>query len=286
MPGNKKMDSLFMESSAAPSAGMQPSCCSTAWRDDFGKKILMTLVGVLLVYLIIYVGTLMRNNMRKYQFIGQADQMERTITVNGTGKVNGSNDIAITTLGYSNTDKDVAVAQVANKKVMDAVMNDLKKLGVADKDMQTEYSIYPDYSFTQDRGQELKGYRVSNNVTVKIRDLSKMSAVLSLAGKHGANQVNGLNFTIDDPENLKLQARDKALSDAIIKAQRLTQTLGVRLIEVVSYNEYEGGPEPIPMYARAEGLGGGGDMGGPEIVARGSRDVVMNVNVTFKIGTR
>ena len=212
--------------------------------------------------------------------------MERTITVNGTGKVNGSNDIAITTLGYSNTDKDVAVAQVANKKVMDAVMNDLKKLGVADKDMQTEYSIYPDYSFTQDRGQELKGYRVSNNVTVKIRDLSKMSAVLSLAGKHGANQVNGLNFTIDDPENLKLQARDKALSDAIIKAQRLTQTLGVRLIEVVSYNEYEGGPEPIPMYARAEGLGGGGDMGGPEIVARGSRDVVMNVNVTFKIGTR
>src|SRR5690349_19195865 len=87
----------------------------------FGKKLMMTFFGILLVYLVFYVGTLIRNNVKKYDYIGQADRVEKTITVNGYGKVTGSNDIAVTTMGYSNTDKDVAKAQADNKKVMDQI---------------------------------------------------------------------------------------------------------------------------------------------------------------------
>jgi multidrug efflux pump subunit AcrB len=89
-------------------------------------------------------GTLIRNNIKEYNFIGKADKMERSFTINGYGKVTGNNDIAVTSIGYSNTDKDVSVAQAANKKVMDSVSNELKRIGIDDKDLQTDYSIYPD----------------------------------------------------------------------------------------------------------------------------------------------
>ena len=245
-----------------------------------------TLVGVFLVYLIFFLGTAVRNNIKKFNFIGQADKMERTVTVNGYGKVNGNNDIAMTTIGYSNTDKDVAKAQADNKKVMDKVMADLKKLGLVDKDLTTNYSIYPEYNYTQDKGQELKGYRVSEQIAVKIRDLSKISAVLNLAGKYGATEVSGLSFTIDDPENLKAQARDKALADAKVKAQALAGSLGVKMVSVVSYYENEGSNGYYPVMSKSLEMGLGGIGGGgvaPVDVSGGSQDVVMNVSVTYEI---
>lgn len=264
----------------------EKSCCG--WgahgiHGHFGKKLMLTFVGILLVYTVFYVGTLIRNNVKKYDFIGKADRMEKTITINGYGKVSGSNDIAMTTLGYSNTEKDVAKAQADNKKVMDQIYDELKKMNIADKDLQSSYSIYPDYNYTQDRGQELKGYRVSNSLTVKIRDLSKISTVLSLAGKYGATEVSGLSFTIDEPENLKSQARDKALLDAKTKADHLANVLGLRLGGVITYNEYEGSNDlyqpKVYMGAETGGLGGGG----PAAVSAGSKDVIMNVNVTYEV---
>ena len=246
----------------------------------------MALLGILLVYGIFYTGTLIRNNIKQYDYIGKADRMERVITVNGTGEVNGNNDIAMTTIGYSNTDKDVAKAQLANKKVMDQIMNALKGLGVADKDMQTNYSIYPEYNYTQDRGQQLIGYRVSNQVAVKIRDLTKIPEILGLAGQYGATEVAGLSFTIDEPEILKSQARDKALADAKLKAAVLANALNVRLGSVVSFNEYETGGDYYPMSAKSYGAGMGVGGGAPEAVAGGSKDVTMSVSVTYEIWPR
>jgi uncharacterized protein len=251
--------------------------------NHFAKKIILTITGILLVYGVFFLGTLIRNNVKKYDFIGKADHMERTIMINGFGKVTGNNDIAMTTIGYSNTDKDVAKAQAVNKKVMDQVYAELKKMGVAEKDLQSNYTIYPDYNYTQDKGQELKGYRVSNSLTVKIRDLSKISDILGLAGKYGATEVGGLTFTIDDTENLKAQARDKALADLKAKANHLANVLGVRLGGIINYNEYEGDNiyyQPR-MYAAADGIGGG--VGGPEAVSSGSKDVAMNVSITFEV---
>jgi hypothetical protein len=254
-------------------------CHNEKHGDHFGKKILMTLFGVLLVYLTFYVGALMRNSAMQYNFIGKADQAERTITVNGFAKVNAKNDLAMTTVGFSNTDSDVAKAQADNKKVMDAVMADLKKLGIEDKDLRSDYSINPQYDYT-DKGQVFKGYQVVNNVTIKIRDLSKITSILGLPGKDGANQVGGLTFTIDDTENLKTLAREKALVDAKRRAAQLSQSLGTVLGEVVAYTDYETQTE-----AAYYGRGGGMvmDAVAPATISGGSADVGMNVSVTYKI---
>ncbi len=255
------------------------------FHNHFAKKIMMTIVGILLVYGVFYVGALIRNNVKQYDFIGKAPRMERTITVNGYGKITGNNDIAVTTLGYSNTDKDVAKAQADNKKVIDQIYADLKKMNIADKDLQSDYSIYPDYNYTQIKGQELIGYRVNNSLTVKIRDLNQISNVLSLAGKYGATEVSGLNFTIDEPENLKTQARDKALADARVKADHLANVLGLNLGGVVSYNEYEGSSDVYqPKVMAMDAVGGNVGLGaGPAAVSGGSKDVIMNVSVTYEV---
>lgn len=272
-----------------PSTGGVPhhdhGCCHSGsyHHGSFGKRILYTLVGVLVVYLTVLVGTMMRNNIRAYNYIGQAPATERMITVNGYGKMNGKNDIAMTTIGYTNTDKDVAKAQADNKKIMDQVIADLKKMGIEEKDLESSYSIYPQYDYTQS-GSQFKGYQVTNSVTVKIRDLTKVSDVLGLAGKYGANTVGNLTFTMDDTQALKEQARAKALADAKEKAQKLARDLGVVLTEVVSYGEYEGGGgTPYPMMNNY-GMGGGADakMVAPSIES-GSNEVVMNVNITYKI---
>lgn len=259
--------------------------CHRGAHHEFGKKILMTLVGVLIVYLTFYIGTLMRNNIKKYNIIGQADTMERMISVSGSAKVTGKNDIAVTTIGYTNLNSDVAAGQIENKKVMDKVLADLKAMGIDEKDLESGYSFNPEYDYTQ-KGQIFKGYRVQSNVTVKIRDLSKVPAVLALPGKYNANQVGSLSFTIDDPKNLKEEAREKALVDAKVNAQKLAQLLGVRLGEVISYNDYESAA-PIYSYAKAAyGMGGGGLGTGPNDVSSGSQDINMNVTVSYKIYPR
>lgn len=253
--------------------------------NDFGKKILMTLFGVLLVYLTFYLVTLMRNNLKTFETIGRADKMERTVTVNGTGKVTAKNDIAVTTIGYTNIDIDLDKARAANNKVMDAVLAEIIKLGFDEKDLQSNYTINPENDYTQ-TGSVFKGYRVTNNVTLKIRDLSKITAVLSLAGKYGSNQVSGLQFTIDDSENLKIQARNKALIDAKRKALILANLLNVNLGEIVSYGDYE----VQPLYGAKEAFGMGGaavqaDLG-PSMVSSGSQDISMNVSITYSISPR
>ncbi len=261
-------------------------CCHSLFKSygqtkNFGCALARVFCGILLVYLIFYIGTLINNNLKQNHYIGLAPKQERTISVAGYGKINGSNDIAVTTIGYTNTSTDIGQAQAVNKKVMDAIMADLKKMKIDEKDMQSNYSIFPAYDYTNS-GKQFLGYQVTNKLTVKIRNLNNVQNILSLAGKYSVNQISGLSFTMDDNDNLKSQARIKALSDANKKAKVIAHYLGVNLGQAVSYGEYEsskGGYYPVAN-SLAEGLGRGSEISS---IAGGSSDVEMNVNVVYEI---
>lgn len=257
-------------------------CCM---KNEFGKKIMFTLLGITVVYVIVLLGTMIRNNMQEYNYIGQADKMERTIYVEATAKVVAKPDIAVTTMGMVNEGKTVQEAQTANNNVMNKMTIKLKEMGVEDKDIQTtNYNIYPLYNYTEESGRVLRGYEVRQDVTVKIRELTKANDVLSLAGELGANSISGLQFTIDDPEVYKNEARQEALKKLAEKAQTLSQSLGIRLGKVVSYNEYAGNNTPyynVMKESMAYGLGGASDQ--VSSVESGSTEVNMTVSVTFQI---
>jgi len=255
-------------------------------KNEFGKKIMFTLFGIMVVYIIVLLGTMIRNNMQEYIYIGQADKMERTIYIDATAKVVAKPDIAVTTMGMVNEGKTVQEAQTANNSVMSKLTEKLKEMGVEDKDIQTtNYNIYPLYNYTEN-GRVLRGYEVRQDVTVKIRDLEKANEVLSLAGELGANNISGLQFIIDDPEVYKNEAREEALKKLAEKAQTLSKLLGVRFGKVVSYNEYSGDNTPYYNVMKSSAmydLAGGVVNESISSVESGSTEVNMTVSITFQI---
>lgn len=258
--------------------------CSGDWAKSFLIKLALLLGCVVALYGIVFLDSLTNYQNRKTRFIGRADRQEHTITVSGFGKVTGANDIATTNIGYTNVDKDVTTAEANNKRVMDAVLAEAKRLGVADRDLKSNITVNPEYSYTSEKGQELKGYRVTNNLTIKIRDLNKVSEILALAGKYGANQVGGLNFTIDDADALKAQARAKALEDAKAKALTLARNLRVTVTGISNYNEYDT-PDYQPVYddLARNNFVSASPVPAPAAVATGSKDVSVSLSITYTI---
>ncbi|MFA6427743.1 MAG: SIMPL domain-containing protein [Candidatus Magasanikbacteria bacterium] len=262
--------------------GRKSSCCSDV---SFGRKLLMTFVGILLVYLIVLLGVLIRNYIKKYDYIGRTDRMERTIAVEAQGKVAATPNIAMVTVGMNNEDKTVADAQKKNTEVMNSLMAKLTEFGIEKKDIQTtSYNIYPKYTWTEEKGDEITGYQVDQQVSVKIRQLDKASQILEAVGQVGANNVSGLQFTIDDKDVYLAQAREEAMKKIAEKAKLLSSKLGVRLVAVYAYDEYEVTSGGYDMYsANLDLMGRGGVEGATPTLSEGTSDVIMNVRVTFEM---
>lgn len=258
--------------------------CYTPMMGRNTRKIFFTLLGILLVYTIVWVATLIRNNIVKYEHIGEADRPERSITISADAKVTAAPDIAMTSVGMVSKGKTVAEAQQENTKVMNALIEKMKALGIDSKDIQTSnYNIYPQYNFTEQEGQVLTGYEVNQSVQVKIRDVQKANQVLAAAGEAGANNVGGLQFTIDNPEVYLAEVRQKALEKVAEKRASLEQSLDVQLGDIISYYESEGGSGIYPSYNKGiaeEGIGGA--LPAPSIQS-GSMDIVMNISVTYEV---
>lgn len=240
------------------------------------------LLAALSLMLVLYIGVLTWNGVAQHDAIGQEPRGRDTITIDGEGKVSGTPTLAEVSLGLYSEGQDVPKVQNDNNAKVNALIDAMKELGIAEADLQTnQYSISPKYDYT-DGLQRVVGYTVSQSVSVKVRDLSRVGTVLSRAGQLGANQVNGLTFTIDDPSDLQQQARKEAIDDARAKAKELADAMGVRLVKVVTFSESSGTPGPYPLaYSAFEDKVASAPVV-PD-VQPGELDVVSHVSVTFEI---
>lgn len=240
------------------------------------------LCTVFLVVLIIFVGILSLKAGAEYREVGHEPRPQDTITIDGEGTVSGKPDLARVDIGLYTEGEDVPSVQNANTQKVNAMLAALKDLGIAEADIQTSnYNITPRYQYDEG-AQTVIGYAVSQNLAVKVRDLSKVGTVLSRVGSLGANQVNGVTFTIDDPSSLEQMARKDALEDARKKAEELADALGVKIVRVVTFSESSSGtPTPQPIALRGLEAAPSSQIA-PEIQP-GSLDVKSNVSVTFEI---
>lgn len=221
----------------------------------------------------------------KYVETRHMDQF--TISVQGQGTVNAVPDIA--TLNFGVQTGRQKTADGAMKMLTDnmtKVIEAVKAAGVEDKDIYTQYlSLNPAYDWNDGRRID-QGFEASQSLMVKVRDLSKISAVLDAAVRSGANQAGSVGFTIDDPEELKAKAREEAITDAQMKAQKLARDLGVSLGKMQGFWE-EYGYNGSPVMMRSEmamdsgGYGGGGPIAPP--VPAGEQEVSVSVNLTYRI---
>ena len=247
-------------------------------------KLLQGIVGLLGLALVVFVGLKARNASQEYKYIGKMIRDRDTISIAGEGKVTSKPDLAKIELGVRTESATVKEAQKGNTEKMNAILSAVKELGVASKDIQTTgYSISPKQEW-RERRVFITGYVVSQNATVKVRDLDKVGETLAKAGELGANQIGGISFTIDDPTSLKDEARAKAIEDARKKADALARQLGLTIVKVVTFSEsFEGYPQPMPMFARSMSAPMAMDAAPAPIIETGSLDVTANVSVTFDV---
>lgn len=239
----------------------------------------------LLLVLVIAGVFLIRNWNKQYDYIGVPETRDM-ISVEGTGKVTALPDIATFSVGVQTEKSSIAEAQKENTDKMNKIVKAMKDSGIKDEDIRTSnYSIYPQYNYLDGR-QSLRGYQVSQDVTVKVRDLSKVGDIFAKAGDLGANTVGSLQFTIDDPDQYKQEARVEAIKKAQEKARFLAKETDIKLGKIVSFYEYS--PE-TPVYydsmmksEASMGMGGAMPAVAPSIQA-GSSEITVTVNVSYEV---
>ena len=184
----------------------------------------------------------------------------QTITVVGQGKASVKPDIARVSIGIETMAEMVGEAVAENEAQMQAILDALTAAGIADKDIQTSnYSVYferyPEpYPRSVGEGEQAKPqYRVSNMVTVTIRDLDSVGDVLDAVIEAGANNIWGVSFTVEDPSEAQAEARADAVANARERAEALAELSGVELGPVMAVSEVlTGGGIPVSYEAVVE----------------------------------
>ncbi len=212
-----------------------------------------------------------------------AGQVQTGISVTGTGKVTGKPDVAKLTLGVSAEADTVEKARTQAAGSLDAMIKSLKGNGVAEKDLQTQqFSIQPQYDYNEGK-QTLRGFQVTNIVIVTLRDIDKTSKVVDDAVRAGGNdtQIQGLSFTIDNPEDLKKQAREKAVADAKAKAETLAKSAGVSVGDAITISESSYTPIFDARGALSKDYAAPAQPSTP--IEPGELDVTVDVSITWAI---
>ena len=120
-------------------------------------------------------------------------------------------------------------------------------------------------------------------MVIKVRDLAKVGGVISAATSAGANQVTGVEFTIDDMSALGAEARAEAVTRAKAEAIKLAESLEAKLGRLTGFSEDTGG-YPQPVYDRAVGMGGGGAEAIPAVdVPSGEQEITIRVYLTYEL---
>jgi uncharacterized protein YggE len=190
---------------------------------------------------------------------GHAEEkaMERTITVSATGTAEAEPDQARITSGVATEAPNAREALTGNNEAMNKVVAELKAKGIDGKDIQTaSFTVEPVIDYKDGQPQKIRGYRVSNQVIVVVRDLGTLGTVLDDLVTAGANQVQGLSFEVSKAETLKDEARKDAIANALRRAKLLAAAAGAEVGQVLQISEETSSDGPIryaaPRFAKAQ----------------------------------
>lgn len=179
---------------------------------------------------------------------------DRQILVSGEGRVEVAPDLAVITLGVSKEAKEAGEAMALVSEDMFAVVQELRAVGIADKDLQTQQiSLQPVWSnggsYNSSGERRITGFLAANTVNLRVRDLDQLGEVLDRVLRAGANQFQGLRFDVADHALLQDQMRASAVADARHKAEQLAAAAGVTLgpVRTITDQDHGGGRPMMAM---------------------------------------
>jgi len=214
------------------------------------KKIWLLAISLALVLAIVGLAGCSPDNTVPVEIEGLSiSNQQEGIWVSGQGVVTVTPDIATLRLGVEVQAATVAIAQSQAIEAMDEVMEALTDNGVAEKDIQTQYfSIRQVTKWDRDKEEEVVvGYRVTNMVTAKIRDIDEAGTVIDAVAAAGGDftRIDSIDFSVDDPSAYYEEAREEAMADAKTKAEQLAELAGGRLGKATYISESSQIPPPI-----------------------------------------
>jgi uncharacterized protein YggE len=199
------------------------------------------------------------------------------ISVTGEATISVPPDLAQIDGGVSSDAKTAREASDANNAAMGKVLLALKAAGIEEKDVQTSrLSLQPQYAPNRPGPSPVVGYRASNHVTVRVRDVTRIAGMIDTLVGAGANEIGGINFMVSQSSKLLDEAREKAVADARRKAEIFARAAGVTLGAPLSISE-EGSPGPMPFRKMA------GGMAAAAPVAQGEETLSVTVSVSWAI---
>ena len=199
------------------------------------------------------------------------------ISVTGEATVSVPPDQAQIDGGVNSDAKTAREASDANNAAMGKVLLALKGAGIDEKDYQTSrLSLQPQYAPNRSGPSPITGYRASNRVTIRLRDVTKVANVIDVLVGSGANDIGGINFMVSQASKLLDDAREKAIADARRKAEIYARAAGVTLGGPLSISE-EGSPAPVFRGKMAAPMAAGA------VVAQGEETLSVTVNVSWAI---
>lgn len=222
----------------------------------------------------------------------------QTITLSAEGKILTVPDLASIDVSVVTQNKDPKIVAQENTQKSNAIIDFLKSKGVAPKDIKTSnYSLSPQYYYPYDyprlpcpfgvecppKSPTIVNYQLNQTLQIKVRDFKIIGDILSGVVGQGANSIGDVQFSIEDTDKFKNQARKIAIINAKEKAMELAQTAGIKLGPVISFSE-TGNYPTYSFKQRGYSLKAlSSDQSESPQIESGSQEIIVTMSVVFEI---
>lgn len=205
----------------------------------------------------------------------QNTSLPPTVDVTGEGIVRVVPDEVTVSVRVENTGKIAQEVKKENDRIVNEVLSSLKKLGIPDKDVRTQYiRLNKNYEYNT----KTYNYAANQSIAVTLRDLSMYESLMNTLLSSGINNIDNIAFDASNREALETEARKKAVLNAKQKAEEYASVLNQTISKAVSISEYRMSNTPSPMYKT---MAMDAEAGGQQTMAPGEMEIRTTINVSF-----
>jgi len=180
----------------------------------------------------------------------QLASLNNTLFVSGSATDKVKTDLVTISIGVQSTNQSVTDAVTSNSKIANEIITSLRNNGVKENEISTsQYSIQPNFNFTESGNMVKTGFTVSNILTVQSPNFDNISSWIDSDVTAGANTINGVEFKVSDRllENVTNALIEQAIANAKQNADVASNAIGSSIIGIKSISVNTDGFNPIPL---------------------------------------
>ncbi|MEZ4874778.1 MAG: SIMPL domain-containing protein [Flavobacteriaceae bacterium] len=220
-------------------------------------------------FLLTFITTLFMN--------AQGTPPKPSVDVTGEGTVRVVPDQVTITARVEYTGNNPKEVKQLNDQTINEVFRFLKKEGIEDKYVRTEYmNLNKNYDYNSKK----YNYAANQTISILLKDLSQYEAVMNGLLETGINRIDGIAFSSSKIESLKSEARIKAIQNAKMKAEEYVSVLGQSIGKALLISEFQSNSVPSPLLKRGMAMDA---MVESQTISPGEMEISVQVNVSFEL---